>query len=575
MVRQNAHKHKKTGGVPVSETGRLLAGFSTSTSPSYVLLTILTLVCLAPFLGKAFHIDDTLFLLAARQIVKHPFDPYGFKVVWYASAMPMSVVTKNPPMASYYIAAVASVFGWSERVLHLALMLPALVCVLGTYRLAQHFTRTPLVAALAALLTPGFVVSSTNIMCDTMMLALWVAAIILWLEGMDRAKPLLFAMSGLLIAICALTKYFGMALIPLLLAYSLARQRRVGLWILSLLLPILALAWYQHWTQEVYGRGLLWDAAEYARTLKVGTGGVPAKTLVGLAFTGGCALTSVTFIPLLWPKRWVGASVALAALIGVAVALAWIQIPASASAQEQWNWVSVQLALFLLGGGVTLALAIEDLWRRRDADSLLLAMWVLGTFVFAAFVNWTINVRSVLPLTPALGILLARRLDLSGTNICNSFPVKVAAALALSGFVSLWVAVGDAELANSERKAALSVRDRFANRVTDVSFEGHWGFQYYMQQFGFEPLDTQAYELKAGSLLIIPQNNSNVFGVEQRFVASRKLFQFDVHAGAATMQRDMGAGFYTALWGPLPYAFGSAAPERYMIVELTEPSDEH
>ncbi|HEX9286350.1 MAG TPA: hypothetical protein VF999_03675, partial [Thermoanaerobaculia bacterium] len=48
-----------------------------------LLLAVLTALFLLPFVGKAFHVDDTLFLKAARQIREHPFDFYGFSVNWY------------------------------------------------------------------------------------------------------------------------------------------------------------------------------------------------------------------------------------------------------------------------------------------------------------------------------------------------------------------------------------------------------------------------------------------------------------------------------------------------------------
>ena len=67
----------------------------------------------------------------------------------------MADVTKNPPLACYYAAVVGRVAGWSERAFHLGFLVPALALVLGTYRLAKHFTSLPVLAALATLLTPG------------------------------------------------------------------------------------------------------------------------------------------------------------------------------------------------------------------------------------------------------------------------------------------------------------------------------------------------------------------------------------------------------------------------------------
>ena len=56
--------------------------------------------------------------------------------------------------------------------------------------------------------------------------------------------------------------------------------------------------------------------------------------------------------------------------------------------------VASQLALFAIGGCSVLALTASALWRWRDADSLLLAAWVLGTLIFAGRINWSVNARS-------------------------------------------------------------------------------------------------------------------------------------------------------------------------------------
>jgi len=91
--------------------------------------------------------DDPLFIWVARHIQTHPADPYGFNVNWYGSVTPIWEVTKNPPLACYYIAAMARILGWGEIALHTALLLPALAAILGSYRLAGHFCARPMLAA--------------------------------------------------------------------------------------------------------------------------------------------------------------------------------------------------------------------------------------------------------------------------------------------------------------------------------------------------------------------------------------------------------------------------------------------
>ena len=226
----------------------------------------LTIAILAPFANKAFHIDDTLFLYSARQICAHPTDPFGFKVNWYGTEMPMAEVTQNPPLNCYYIALVASCFGWSETALHLAFLAPAVAAVLGTYFLALRFCTQPLLAALATLLCPVFLVSSTTLMCDTMMLAFWVWAVVLWLRSAEGGTHVFAVLSACLIAAACLTKYFAVvSLIPLLLAYSLLRWPRVGWRVLYLAIPVAVFLDYNLTMRSLYGQSPLFGAGSYAR----------------------------------------------------------------------------------------------------------------------------------------------------------------------------------------------------------------------------------------------------------------------------------------------------------------------
>jgi 4-amino-4-deoxy-L-arabinose transferase-like glycosyltransferase len=170
-----------------------------------------------PFLGKAFNVDDTLFVWVAKHIVQYPTDPFGFTVVWSSHSELMWNVIKNPPGAAYLLALAGSWAGWSEHILHVEFLAVALIVVLAVYHLGLQMTRLPAIAALATLAAPGFLVSATSVMCDVPMLAIWLSAIISWRKGMREEKPLWLAYSGILIGVCALTKYFGASLVVLLL----------------------------------------------------------------------------------------------------------------------------------------------------------------------------------------------------------------------------------------------------------------------------------------------------------------------------------------------------------------------
>ena len=483
----------------------------------------------------------------------------------------MAYETRNPPFASYYIAAAASLLGWSERALHLAFLLPALAAIWGTYRLAQRFTSSPLLAAAATLLTPAFLVSANSVTCDTMMLALWLWAIIFWIEGLEPEKPRYLAASALLITLCALTKYFGASLVLLLGAYSFARRRRFRSWGWYLLLPILALTGYQRWTKAVYGLRMITFAAHLAAGVRQAThASILAKTLVDLSFVGGCTLPALTLAPLLWPRRKILAGCIVSAVAGFSISAGRIglgQMLWPFDFYGHWFLVGAQLTLFVAAGFSVLALALTDVWNRKGADSLLLMLWVFGTFFFTGFLNWTVNARSVLPLIPAAGILLARRVDALRDSSFRWRPAMLVIPLAVAGAVSLWLTWADAQLANSARAAAGLIEQKTRNQPGTVWFMGHWGFQYYMESFGARAVVVNDPPQSAGDFLAIAERD-RLFEIRPAFVSSRDVIQIPMRLGITTVQRELGTGFYSSDLGPLPFAIGPVSPERYELIRL-------
>jgi len=189
---------------------------------------LLCALMLLPFLGKPAHIDDPLFLWEARQIQAHPFDPFGFDVNWYGFVQPIHEVTCNPPLASYCLALVATVFGWHEAAFHLAFMVPALLAVFGTWKLARRWTRSPALAAAALLACPTFLVSASTLMCDVLMLAFFVWALVFWVRGTDEDNRGWLALGALCALGAILSKYSGVTVIGLMGLYSAWCRSRPG-----------------------------------------------------------------------------------------------------------------------------------------------------------------------------------------------------------------------------------------------------------------------------------------------------------------------------------------------------------
>lgn len=519
------------------------------------ILVFVTLACLLPFANKAIHIDDPLFVWAARHMQAQRWNPYGFEVNWYGSPMPMHEVTKNPPLACGYLALIISVFGENEVTLHLAFLIQAMAAVLGTYALARRFCSHPFHVALAALFTPVFLVSSTTLMCDMLMLALWVWAVESWMRGWERNEPLMLVLAGLLISACALAKYLGIALVPLLLAYSLWRSRKLGFWLIYLLIPVLVMGLYEWATRALYGHGLLLDAFRYANQNEAHTlGGFLTKTLIAVSFTGGCCALAFIVVPLLWRSiPWVRVGiVAVALLVSV-----WLL-------DTTRFGITVQFGLCVLSGLIVLTLAVLDWTRHKNAESLLLLLWVFGTFAFSVL-NWTINGRSILPMVPAVAILLLRRIETVG----EFKPLRFAWFLGGAAALSLLVARADYQLANSARAAAAEIKNKFGQTAaTTTWFQGHWGFQYYAETNGLLAFDSTHPPSHPGDLIVLPFNNTNLVAIPKESVERVTAIELPASRWVATMSRSLGAGFYMDILGPLPFAFGAVPPEKYYVLRL-------
>jgi len=499
-----------------------------------LLLAIATALALLPFVNKAFTMDDPLFVWSAQWIADHPLDPYGFALNWYGRTQPMREVMQNPPLTSYALAAASAITGWNEATLHAVFGLFAFAAVAGTWSLAQRMTERPLLAALLTLAMPFFLVSATNVMSDVPMLACFVWALALWRRGLDENRDALLWLAALAAAAAGLFKYFGIAAVPLMLADELLRRRWSKL--LPLALPVAAFVAYDLATHAITG------AAQYANVSRTHAF---AKTLVMLSFTGGGMIALLFFAPLM--KR------AALALLGGGAAAVVITIVNGAPAEP------VQFTIFVAVGIVVFVLAAVDVLK-RDADSIVLALWIAGTAVFSAYLNWTVNARSLLPLAPAVAILVARHVTASRN--------AVIAATAATAAVALLVGFADRSYANAQRDAAQQLMEHYAGDGHRMWFEGHWGFQYYMQQAGALPFDFDQ-TLHGKDLLVTPSTNTLLLNDVQRpphHVIETLTIPMSVPA--ATVSNPMKAAFYSDYMGPLPYALGAPPPESYVVRRL-------
>lgn len=543
---------------------RTIATDGAVSDPPLWLVLAITLACLVPFCGKAFHIDDPSFLFAARQLDLTPLDPWAFVSAWSGVVQPAHEHVNHPPLQAYLVWFGTKLFGFPEPGLHAVIFAVALWGAAGAHACARLLCARPGIATLAATLSPVFLVTSTTLMSDALFAATWTWSIVFWLRaiaaadvGDGGAARRGFAASAFAATACLMTRYNGIALVPLLALHLWLMRRSAWRGLLWLALPVAAFAAYQ-WTSFVqHGHVPVRTAARYAAMSNDGVTPV-LDVVIGLVFTGGCVASAAALAPVLWTWRALAGFAALGVAVFVSFPLGLgtaLGAPTSAIEFAHAGW---QVGLWCAVGVSVSALVIADLGRRRDAEAVLLALWVAGTFAFACVFNWTVNARSLLPLAPAVGIVIARRLD-DLVAIGARAPSKIAliAAFAGSATLSLGVAAADAGLANASRRAAHDTLARAREVGAPLFFRGHWGWQWYLEEGGAQAIDALDGHIPAGAIIARPDWEGEDLWL--RGLPSDPVGEI-VQARPpllATMDRQLGAGFYAnATHGPLPFALG-------------------
>jgi hypothetical protein len=73
-------------------------------------------------------------------------------------------------------------------------------------------------------------------------------------------------------------------------------------------------------------------------------------------------------------------------------------------------------------------------------------------------------------------------------------------------------------------------------------------------------------------LLVIPLHNTYITPPIRQIIAGEHEVSVPGSSWVTTWSRSCGAGFYSSVSGPLPFAFGRVPPEEVMIYELKAPS---
>ena len=540
---------------------------------SCMIAFLVPILLLLPFVNKAFHADDHVFVWVAQQIATEPLDFFGFDVDYGYAKVPIHEVNHNPPGVPYFLALLGAVGGWNEVPLHLGMLLFTGLAGLGTYLLARDLSPAPLPATFMAVLSPAFLVSSSSLMTDVPLLACYVWSIFLWRRGLDSGKGWHLAGAALLMGAAYFFKYYGVTLLPLLFAYSLLRKRSLGGWSLYFLIPVACIAGYEAITYVLYGITSFSDAAGVALASKWRSEEIwTTRYVLALVFVGGSFLPLALYLRPLAVWRWLAAAAGAAALVALPLfeGFSLLQLLLGTTAPYAWPEL-LTLASLLLVGGLILAVSARELIRQRDADAALLALWIFGSVLFAAAINHYVSVRTLLPIAPAIGIALTCRLP---SDFRYAWRGVAAAA------VCVWIVAGDYEAAEHGKRAAVEAAALAHEEAAPLYHVAFWGFEYYVMEAGSIPLsfeeadnfgDAITPQMPRGALLVVHSHGVEAWNPPPRGFELVARFSYPFRTRLITFHATSDAGFYSHKIGYFPFRIGSQGPEEFLVLRWAEP----
>ncbi len=578
---------------------------------SAVAVLVIALLVGVPFLGKAFHIDDTFVLRISQQILDEPVRPFHFTINWRRNPSPCIEITKNPPLVSYYLAPFVALFGYSEPVLHGAMMLFVVLLGAACVLLGRRFGVGPMWPLLFVLLSPAIVVSG-NVMRDVPAAGLGTLGVALFILGVDRDRRAHLAWGAALVGLATLAKYSSATLIVVMALYAALRRKwRHAEWLVR---PIAMLGLWSRWNWLSLGRTHIGVLLAQRAAKEAGfTRPMLEKLLSGLTIPSAMLyFLPAVLVALALRRRWlvVAAMVALgivtvlgarayqasapvilrrkgqptlkgrivaqttakltvmthAGTVDVPKETVRKRIPPLPSVQYYF-WVAagaLLLATVLLGGLVAKRPPKLDFTGLRS-DGPFLALWVAGVFAFSVIFTPFQAVRHFLPALVPTAILSLRLLGSQGRAV----RAVLMACLALQAGVAYLVGAADAEHAASYRRFVRYAKEKYQDAGEEVWFNGHWGFHHYAAAAGFRGMNRDVAPFPPeGAIVLHPRPVAQAGwpkGLKRKVVEA---FPYERHVAARTMD-GRHASFYSLTHQRSPYFFPSLSSGERDVPLLT------
>jgi 4-amino-4-deoxy-L-arabinose transferase-like glycosyltransferase len=511
---------------------------------------LLYLGATVPFSGKAFDIDDTIFVKAARQVERDPLRPLEVWHVWQGIEV-NEANGPNPPLHAYLLAAARLFFGESEWALHLTLLPWGLLTLWATGVLARRFGVSPLWAQILVAVAPPLIGMSTTVMPDLLLSGLFTAGMALGLRAADEGKLGDAVLAGACVGAAAITRYSGLGALLLLWVYPILTRRpfsRIVPAIATALVPLLAwslISWIENGVPHPANL-FRPDDAELPRH-------VLEQTVVMIGLVGGAGMTApilaVAFL-IEAKGRWILVGLSAGAIVSFAIADQHCGSIQCSRLIFLYPIFFFSPGLMLLGWSAGRLVRLLRFWPARDpgvAEDAFLSCWLWGVALSPVLYSH-VAAKYLLPAVPALVLLALRRFREPPRFL-------LPAAVGLGLVASVLLAVGDHERAEVARQTAAQVVEPLLREGHTVWSRAEWGFQYYLERIGARALPRGA-EPAPGDLVLTTKNTPQ--GPPPAEIAprirARSRLSFSTSFPVVTMSPAHCAGFYSHTAGWLPFA---------------------
>jgi len=552
----------------------------TNTQIANILIIILfSVVVSLPFVNKAYHVDDTIFLYIADQIANDPLRPYSFSVEWGTQSGPGAYLM-DTPLVPYYTALISWIFYRSETILHLSFIIFHIIAGLSFYFIAKKFIEWPLPATLILVATPTFLVNSQNLMLDVPMLSLFLLASALFLYGVDKGNHKLLFFGSLTAGFAYLAKPNAIIIIPLLLLYCFLKKKQK--YMFYQLIPVMFIILFSLHNYFIDGRLFIKDYIPFLVGKKGSSFNVfTAFIFSNLSYIGGATIFPLFFLyPFLIKKRnfiFISLSIIIAAIVSVVLY------------QASSNFVSGKYTLFQISlffvfitssiffiilliaenynnikSGIKSILGANNIYY--NIDMFFIFVWFVGVYILNSGLSGgavRYNTLFLPPLILSYFILLKKYKKQSRINM---FKLSVL-ILVSTAFIGLIVAYADYDYANSYRDFVNKIPQAYKTESNIVHFSGSGGFQYYMIENGYRILLKKDNSPKKGDIVIkarLPSPRPISNELMQRMTLVETI-TYDGRIPVRTQNPKAHAGFYTYAGGLLPYSFSNSKLEHFDI----------